>query len=177
MARKYFRGETVPSSPAQTLRFGVQGTLRDTKENGKAIKLAGDSGCVLCVVGDPIDGFITSVEPASSDGYTIVGVQRRDDKYVIADGAQADGTGTLAVGDYVVCGTPVAEGTSFALTGSGPNTYQKVRKATAQPGVAAPDAAQINYLLKGAWKVVSLLESGTGAVGTRILIERAFLAN
>lgn len=176
MGKKYFRGETVPSSPAQTMRFGTQNTLRDTKEVGKFVKLSGDSGCVLCALGDPIDGRISSVDAAPADGWTIVGVQRRDDMIVTADGSQAAGTGNLAVGDFVVCGTVVAEGTALPATGT---TLAKVRKATAQP-TAGADVAAVNaaltYMLGGAWKVVSLL-GGNGSPGTNVLIERAFLAN
>ena len=69
-------------------------------------------------------------------------------KEVTFDGLQATpGTGTVAIGDYVVTGTVVAKGT--ALTGQ-----LKVTKATSQT--------------PGAYKarVVSLGQAGTGAVGT-----------
>ena len=69
------------------------------------------------------------------------------------DGLQATpGTGAIALGDYVVCGTVVAKGTSLA------GAYPKVCKATTQTGM---------YF---AWRVVSL--DGTTAVGQTALIER-----
>jgi len=169
MGKKHFRSETVPSYPTQTLRFGTQGTPRNSTEVGKAIKLAGESGAVLCALGDPIDGRIESVETATADGFTIIGAQRRGDMFATAEGSQATGTGNLAIGDYVVCGTPVAEGVQQV-------GYMKVRKATAQVGAQAPTQADIQYLLGGAWKVASLC-GGTGTPGSTVLLERAFLAN
>jgi hypothetical protein len=131
---------------------GAQYLLND-KDVNKAVKLAGDSRYDFCAVGDRIEGFITSVDTATSDGYSTGGVQTEDRKTVVFDGIQADGTGNIAVGDYVVAGTPVALNT--ALTEAGP----RVRKATSQAFAAF------------AWRVVSIL-SGTGAAGSVGVIER-----
>jgi len=58
----------------------------------------------------------------------------------ICDGLQATaGTGTIAVGDYVVCGTVVAAGTALTTT-----TGPKVCKATVQPTAAG--AAGVSVL-------------------------------
>jgi len=73
---------------------------------------------------------------------------------VTFDGLQATpGTGAVAIGDYVVTGTPVAKDT--ALTG-----YPKVCKATA-----------VGTAIIFKWRVVSLGTAGTGAVGTTGVIE------
>lgn len=154
-------------------------------EIGKAVKYIGDSLYSLCSAGDPIEGFITAVETYTADDYSIGTVRNEGRKSVTLDGLQATpGTGTVAVGDYVVCGTVVAKGT--ALTGP-----VKVCKATYQPGAAivstipatnsaadiktAIDAALVNAAAAQkntlfAWRVVSL--DGTGAVGQTATIER-----
>lgn len=141
----------------------------DDKERGKPVKLVGDSRYDLCAVGDPIEGFIAAVETATLDGYTIGSVVTKGRKEATADGLQATpGTGTIAVGDFVVCGTPVAKGTALSAP-------PKVCKATMQPGVTeAAVVGDVNDMLKVAmhpWRVVAIL-SGTGAVGDKLLIER-----
>jgi len=128
-----------------------------TKDEGKLIKLVGESRYDLCVAGDTIEGWIYGIDPATSGGFTIGGRVQDGAIYALADGLQATpGTGTLAIGDYVVAGTITAKGT--ALT-----SYPKVCKATDQ---AAAKAAPF------AWRVMSLGVAGTGAVGTSIVLER-----
>ena len=127
----------------------------DSKENGKIVKLIAESRYGLAAVGDPIEAVITSVELATSGGYSIGGVQNKGIMWATADGLQATaGVGVIAVGDYVVAGTATAKGT--ALT-----SYAKVCKATAQT------------LAFNMWRVVSLGSAGTGAVGTDIVIMSA----
>ena len=119
----------------------------------KPVKLVGDSQYNLCAAGDQIEGRIAAVETYTADDYSIGSVQEEGFIRVTLDGLQATpGTGTIAVGDYVVCGTPVAKGTS--LNGA----YPKVCKATTQTGM---------YF---AWRVVSL--DGTTAVGQTGVIAR-----
>ena len=65
------------------------------------------------------------------------------------------GTGTIAIGTYVVAGTPVAKGTALSAA-------VKVRSATDQ---AAAKAAPFKA------RVVSLGSAGTGAVGTTGIVE------
>jgi hypothetical protein len=122
---------------------------------GKFVKLAGDSRYGLCAVGDEIEGVLDSINGGpTQDGYTLGGVRKNGRVKVTLDGLQATaGTGTIAIGDYVVAGTPVARGT--ALSGA----YPQVCKATA----AATGLVQL-------WRVVALY--GTGAVGQIALIER-----
>lgn len=176
----------VDLSTAQTARLadGASGSATQftMTENGKFVKLIGDSQYGLCAAGDRIEGVINvanDIPPAEGFNLgSVVGVTGGRFR-VLLDGAQATpGTGTVAVGDYVVAGSVTARGT--ALPGK-----PKVCKATAQPGavVAAADAtlAGINAALatisagqangNRGWRVVALI-TGTGAVGQTALIER-----
>lgn len=134
---------------------GAANNLTDT-ENGKFVKLAGESRYNLAAVGDEIEGQIVALENATQDGFTLGTVRKSGRIWATADGLQGTpGTGTLAVGDFVVTGTPVAKGTSLGTTPA------KVCKATAAgTGIVHT------------WRVVSLGSAGTGAVGTLVLIER-----
>lgn len=172
MARKFFYGPTAPASASITSRLGAQGVPYNDTEIGKLVKESGDSGHVLCVAGDQIGGQITGVQPATSDGYTIGGINKADRFQALADGLQATpGVGTLAIGDQVVCGTPVALNTGLT-------TYPKVQKSTIQVGVTIPAdltaaAAHMALLASGnIWKVISLGSAGTGAVGTSVIVAR-----
>ena len=121
-------------------------------EIGKPVKLIGDSLYNLTAVGDQIVGFITAVEGYTADDFSIGSVNSQGRKRVTLDGLQATpGTGTCAVGDYVVTGTVVAKGTALTVP-------PKVCKATTQTGM---------YF---AWRIVSL--EGSGAVGQYAVIER-----
>lgn len=151
--------ETILNYTPKSVRLGAgTGSANnvDDKERNKAVKLVGESRYDLCAVGDAIEAFVTSVEGATADGYTIGGVANDVGMYkaVTFDGLQGTpGTGAVAVGDYVVAGTAVAKGTALSVP-------QKVCKATSQtPGAFA-------------WRVVSLGSAGTGAVGTTGIIER-----
>ena len=126
----------------------------DDKEVGKFVKLIAESRFGLAVAGDQIEGQIVTVESATADGFSIGSVTADGMLDVVFDGLQATpGTGTIAIGDYVVVGTAVAKGT--ALTAA-----PKVCKATTQTG------------MYHAWRVVSLGSAGTGAVGTAGVIKR-----
>ena len=121
-------------------------------EIGKPVKLVGDSQYGLCAAGDQIECYIAAVETYTADDFSIGSVQFEGRKRVTLDGLQATpGTGTCAVGDYVVAGTAVAKGTALTVP-------MKVCKATTQTGM---------YF---AWRIVSL--EGTGAVGQIAVIER-----
>ncbi len=183
--------ETIHSEKVLTARLGTDtvansGNYTD-KEVGKAVKLTAESRYALCAAGDPIEAILHSVEGGSQDGYSWGGVVATGYKAVTFDGLEATaGTGTIALGDYVVAGTVVAAGT--ALTAP-----LKVCKATNQPTativstVATADtAAAVKVALDAvlvkvadaaanglhAWRVVSLGSAGTGAVGTTGVIER-----
>lgn len=133
---------------------GAANFLADS-EVGKFVKLVAESRYDLCAVGNEIEGRIEGVETGTLDNYTIGSVLRTGRLAVTFDGLQATaGTGVIAIGDFVVTGTPVAKGT--ALTAPA-----RVCKAT-----AAAEA------LVHHWRVISLGSAGTGAVGTTGLIEK-----
>ena len=171
---KFMISETIHSEKVSTVRLGTDtvanaGNYSD-KEVGKPVKLTAESRYALCAAGDLIEGVVSSVNGGSYDGFSIGGIVSSGLKEVTFDGLQATaGVGVVAVGDYVVAGTPVAAGT--ALTAP-----MKVCKATIQPGVTeAADAPAVNDHINAAkymWRVVSLGTAGTGAVGTVGIIER-----
>jgi len=154
---KFKMKELIGTEPV-TARLGV-GSVNSTpanaytdKEIGKFVKLSGDSAYSLCAAGDAIEGFVAAVESYTADDFSIGSVQVEGRKRVTLDGLQATpGTGVIAVGDYVVCGSVTPLGTVLP----GP---PKVCKATSQA------AGHFN------WRVVS--EEGTTAVGQFATIER-----
>jgi len=161
MAANHFIVPTGATPAVTVARLGAGNTANDRYsdvESGKLVKLVAESRFDLCAAGDPIEGVVVAVETATSGGYSIGGVARGEPGctkiFATADGLQATpGVGAIAVGDYVVAGTATAKGT--ALT-----AYPKVCKATAQT------------LAFYMWRVVSLGQTGTGAVGTTIVIEK-----
>ncbi len=170
---KFKLKELVGSQPI-TVRLGV-GSVYSTpanaytdKEIGKFVKLSGDSAYVLCVVGDPIQAVITGVESYNSDDFSMGSVDATGRKRVLLDGSEAAGTGSIAIGDYVVTGTPVAKDTALTIL-----TPPKVRKATNQPGAVPGDLTAagkqaLNSIF--AWRLVSF--DSAGAVGDFGVIER-----
>ncbi len=158
MARNHNIAPQIPIAHVTVVRLGAGNAanqrLKDV-DAGKMVKLVGTDRYDLAVAGDKIEGIITSVEVAPQNGFTIGGICAMGKAFAKADGSQADGTGAIAAGDYVVVGTPVALNTAIPE----PLSYPKVRKATSQ-----------NY---GAftWRVVSLWD-GDGSVGTQLVIER-----
>lgn len=154
---KFKFGPLADSTTVVTARTadgtGASNQLTDA-DTGKFLKLAGDSQYGLCAVGDEIEGVLVAANyPAQADGYHLGSVAINGRVRVTLDGLQATpGTGVIALGDYVVAGTPAARGT--ALSGA-----PKACKATAAP------AAVVHK-----WRVVSL--EGTTAVGQLALIER-----
>lgn len=185
---KFKMSTLVPVEDVVTSRLGAasgSANYIDDKEVGKAVKLIADSQYGLCAAGDPIEGFIIAVETATLDDFSIGSVLTGGRKNVVCDGLQATpGTGTLAVGDYVVMGTAVAKGTALAVS-------NKVCKATNQPGATivstvgtADTAAAVKVQLDAvlvkvaaaeknalfAWRVVSV--GVAGAVGDTAVIER-----
>lgn len=181
---KFQMGVTLsPDDVNLTARMGGASGANPMTQNdqGKFVKMAGDSRYDMCAVGDKIEAVAVTVQDPDKgtyDGYTLGGILQEGRTYAIADGSEAAGTGSIAVGDYVVCGTVVAKGT--VLT-----DYPKVRKATNQPTgtftTADNVAANINIALAAVkdaalnarygWRVVAII-TGTGAVGDKVLIER-----
>lgn len=165
--------ELIGAEPFTT-RLGV-GSVNSTpanaytdKEIGKFAKLSGTDAYVLCVVGDPIQAVITAVESYTADDFSMGSVDTEGRKRVLLDGSQAAGTGSIAIGDYVVCGTPVAKDTALTIS-----TPPKVRKATNQPGAVPADltaAGQQALNAIFAWRLISF--DSAGAVGDFGIIER-----
>lgn len=154
MSRALYRQEILPSVAAITTRLGNNTGQYAVADQGKFVKQIAESAYGLCAAGDHIEGWISSVEQATAQGFSVGGINNEDSKFVTFDGLQATpGTGTVAVGDYVVCGSVTALGT--VLPG-----YAKVCTATSQA---------VSFFN---WRVVSLGSAGTGAVGTTGLIER-----
>lgn len=155
-----FQMRELIGSNTITARLGAGTTANDRyndKEVGKLVKMVGDSRYDFAVAGNEIEGRVTSVDTASSDGYSTGAVQVGGRMHVILDGVQATpGTGAVALLDFVLASTPVAKGTAQ------PDAGPKVVKATDQ-------AAAKNSPF--AWRVVSFL-SGSGAVGTLACIEK-----
>jgi len=155
---KFKFGPLVDSTEVITARTadgtGASNQLLDA-DTGKFLKLKGDSQYGLCAVGDEIEGVLVAANyPAPADGYNLGSVAVEGRVRVTLDGLQATpGTGVIAVGDYVVCGTVVARGTAL-----GTGVYPKVCKATAAGNT-------LNFK----WRVVSL--DGTTAVGQTAVIE------
>lgn len=175
---KFLMTVTAANSRVITSRLGAgtgSSNHVSNAEVGKLVKLVGESRYNLCAAGDNIEGAITSVESATQDDYSIGGVQTDGRLEVTFDGLQATpGTGTIAVGDFVVCGTVVAKGTT--LYPDAP----KVTKATAQIGGVPADLTAAGVQAKAAmfaWRVISLGSAGTGAVGTVGVIERVGAAS
>lgn len=157
MARAFLIQPTAPYPTATTVALGAGNTPNDNLSNsdeGKIVKLVGESRYDLAAVGDEIEGFIIAVEQATQNGFTIGSIIDCDKQFVMFDGLEATpGVGAIAVGDYVVAGTPTAKGLKLA-------SAPKVVKAT--------DQVAQNFK----WRVVSLGAAGSGAVGTIGVIQR-----
>lgn len=149
---------------------GTGGSMTPGVDDGKLVKLVGESQFDLCANGDMIEGCIVTVEQAPSAGWTVGGIIEEEELYVTANGLQATpGTGNLAIGDYVVAGAQEAKGTKMA------NSFPLVVKSTVQLGTTPADltaAGVQSKLALFAWRVVSLGTAGTGAPGTTIVISR-----
>ena len=131
-------------------------TQLDKTDNGKFVKLVGDSQYGLCAVGNEIEAILSVANDiAPADGFNLGSVIDSDRARVAVmfDGLQATpGTGVITIGDYVVCGTITARGTALPAA-------PKVCKAT---------AVATGIVFK--WRVVAM--DGTSAVGQTGLIER-----
>ena len=154
---KFLMTELVDVSEVESTRYGAgtgpANALSD-KDVGKYVKLVAESRYDLASVGNEIEGRISSMESFPLDGYSFGGMNSDGRFAVTFDGLQGTpGTGVIAVGDYVVVGTPVAKGTAL----------------TAPPRVCKATAAANTLNFK--WRVVSLGAVGTGAVSTTGVID------
>lgn len=181
MSKAHYLAPAIPQASAKAVRLGqTNAKFLPGLDEGKFVKLTADSRYELCAAGNPIEGVVLSVDNATSAGYAVGSVYESGRMFALADGLEATpGTGTIAVGDYVVCGTPTALGTALS-------SFPKVCKATNQPGATVTTAdnvvgninaaiakvvsAQANAMF--AWRVVSLYTGGVGTVGATVVIER-----
>lgn len=147
---KFLMDETIHSQEVHTARLGgnTEGTRFSDADKGKAVKLTAESQYALVADGDAIEGFVTSVEVGTYDGFKLGGVISTGKKRATLSGAGA-------VGDYVVAAAPSALGVKTPA-------YMQVKKAADQGAAKASPFA---------WRIVSLL-GGSGATGTNVLIER-----
>jgi hypothetical protein len=174
-----------PEGPVEATTARVRAangtTLLVDADVGKLVKFSTiESEYRLAAVGDKIDGVVVAIAPAKQDGISIGSVQTESRLNCICEGSQAAGTGSMAIGDRVVCGTVVVAGTAMTAT-NGP----KVRTATNQPGAVVDVGATVNQttvnaalalvadqmlILQKEWRVISL--GNAGAVGDTCVIER-----
>lgn len=166
---KFKMTPTAPTKDVDTARMGATSAKLVDNDKGKLVKLAADSQYSLCAAGDSIEGVFIALESGTQDNFAIGSVQKSGKVNAICDGLEATvGTGTIAVGDYVLCGTVVAAGTALTST-----TGPKVVKATYQPGTDLTNINQTAELMKAVmfpWRVVSL--GSAGAVGDTCVIEK-----
>lgn len=157
MTERILDTEVVQARIGSGTKTASAANIYDDKEVGKFVKLAGESRYVLCAVGDEIEGRVSSIEVGTYDDFSFGGVAITRYMAVTFDGAQATpGTGNVAIGNYVRCGTVVAKGTAL----------------TAPARVVAGTDQAASKATPFAWRVVSLGAAGTGAPGTVGLIER-----
>lgn len=127
-------------------KLGVSAAAKFTMADvGKIVKLGPVSNYVPVADGDDIDGFVDSIEDATSGGFSFGGVSHPDPACRFE--AKVGGATVLKVGDQVVAGIQGALGTkSLPVVKAGTGVVYKYR-------------------------VISLL-TGAGAIGSTILIER-----
>jgi len=140
---------TLTHSPERlnviSAKLGVSAAAKFTMADiGKVVKLGPVSNYVPVADGDDIDGFVDSIEDATSGGFSFGGVAHPDPACRFE--AKVGGATALTVGAQVVAGVQGALGTKSL------------------PVVKAGVGAVYKY------RVIRLFSAG--AVGTTVLIER-----
>ena len=145
-----------PYIPARTELFvaGPGGAKVSYLDIGKPVILDGNY-CSLALSGQQIYGFIESVEAGTSGGYAVGGVLADSG----LDALAVDEAGTLAVGDFVVAGTPTALGTATPTLGANVIAF-----------TAEVDSNGVNEILAGRWQVLALY--GSTAPGRQVMLRR-----
>jgi hypothetical protein len=167
--------DRIESAALGTVSAATNG-IYSANDVGRAVKLNTSgtiaSNYVDCVSGDEIDGFITSVEPATvNQGYSFGGVMRTGRKVVTAGGS-------LNLGSMVVAGTQPATAMS-ALISAG---LVDPALGAAQGAIAGTNngAAAQAVVISGTparafWRFIANVTSPnttTASAGNLILIER-----
>ncbi len=108
---KFKISEVVDPSANMTVLLGAStSTPLNDNDIGKPLKWAGTDRYVLCANGDPIEGFLASVQDATADGYavgTMIAAKSGTLKRVELDGA-------VTLGAYVEAAAPAAVNTAEA---------------------------------------------------------------
>lgn len=96
-----------PYMPDETENLGNNTGQFASADIGKAVVYNGDQ-MDQAASGDPIVGFVSSVEPGTKDGHSVGSVRKRGRMKAL------DAAGTLSVGDVVVAGVAGTLGTLAA---------------------------------------------------------------
>jgi len=145
-----FKFTTLTNSPDsaqyESACLGVDADNKLTENDiGKAVKLAAADNYVVATTDDEIEGILITIEPATyNDGFTFGTVQRRGRAYATVGTSEL---ATAAIGELVVVDDQAAVGTAGGLV--------------VYPG------APTQFL----WRILRI-ETGTGAAGDTVLIER-----
>ncbi len=155
----------VNSPHADTVSAALGATasnLFSDKDVGQAVKMGTANNYVQAVDGDEMEGFVAAMMGVTvNDGFSFGTVQRN--KRVEAQVASNEG-GTMAVGDSIVVGTPIALGTANG------KPQVKIGAAASQSGTtpfAYTERTPNTYI----WKCIDIV-SGTGVAGDSVLLER-----
>lgn len=162
MTNFYFT-ELVPES-GDTITTGLgiaTGTTTgqySSNDVGRAVKLGNLSNHVEVASGDEIDGFITSVEPATVNGGMNLGSIRQEGRKVVTAG------GPIALGSMVVAGVqpPIATVQSIA-------TLANLNNSDTSQAVVISGTP-----VRALWRAISNVSSPGAAIvaGQKLVIER-----
>lgn len=149
----------------ENVPYKIVGAITDN-DVGKAVKLSATDTVTLCADGDPIYGFINSVEIGTEDGLVVVGVLIRGRQRVTLDG-------DVAIGSIVECGAQEAAGTAKAGNWANVSIKAAVAADLAVDASGTLIAASVNALLADALvaKKAWVLVSGAGTDGTDGTVE------
>lgn len=139
-----------PMNNSTSAALGTTSPAWTKAEVGKAVKMGAAQNYIAVANNDPIEGFVTSVEPFTvNQGYAFGGVQRGGRVQ-----AEVGATFTCAVLDIVVAAAPVAVGTAG--------------RAMVRPHTVTSNISNAGYYQ---WRVIRII-SGSGSAGSVVLLER-----
>jgi hypothetical protein len=146
-----------PLANIRTAKLGVNAaTTLGSVDVGKSVKLDDEDNYVVCADGDYIDGIVVAVSSGGTVGLANLGSVQLNREIQVQ--VAANQSGNVAVGEFLVAGTPLAIG---------------VAGLAQVKNIAAPanEAALVLAYGQPNWRVLSIV-SGTGAAGDTILMER-----
>lgn len=162
MVKKVVLSETsTDNQPVVTAKLGTVGNYFSDADRGKAVKLIGDSNYGVCVAGDPIEGFVSSVENFTADNQTVgsvrVGPSGNKKEALIA-------TAGWAIGNYVVADAQAALGTNNDAATQFPRPKVKL---------TADQTSATIQALTFKWRIIAALDGTTiGQANGVVVIER-----